>query len=73
MKGLIRRALIAMLFAIRGAVVAGCGGRRRHRGPSNVGGSIKVAIVDRYVTHDLAHLTPSLFTDSTASRVIGSR
>jgi sorbitol/mannitol transport system substrate-binding protein len=60
-------ALIAILFAIGGAVSAGCGDD--NEGGSSRGGSINVAIVDTPNTQDLAHLTPSLFTDKTKVEV----
>jgi sorbitol/mannitol transport system substrate-binding protein len=62
-----RLALIVGLFAIVGAILAGCGGGKG-RGPDRVG-SINVAIVDTPQTQDLARLTPSLFTDKTDIKV----
>jgi sorbitol/mannitol transport system substrate-binding protein len=59
---MVRLALIAILFAIGGTVLAGCLGDDDERGGSNAGGSINVAIVDNPNMQDLAHLTPSLFT-----------
>jgi sorbitol/mannitol transport system substrate-binding protein len=64
-----RLALVAMLFAIAGAVLAGCWGDDDEDRGSNGGGSINVAIVDTPNTQDLAHLTPSLFTDKTHIKV----
>jgi sorbitol/mannitol transport system substrate-binding protein len=64
-----RPGLIAVLFAVGGAVLAGCwGGGEKRRGPSP-SGSINVAIVDNPNTEDLAHLTPSLFTANSHIRV----
>jgi sorbitol/mannitol transport system substrate-binding protein len=60
-----RLALSAILFAFGGAVLTGCFGDDDEGGGSNGGGSINVAIVDTPNTQDLAHLTPSLFTDKT--------
>ena len=62
MRGTVRLALIAVLFAIGGAVLGGCFGGDDEGGGSNRGGSINVAIVDNPQMQDLAHLTPSLFT-----------
>jgi sorbitol/mannitol transport system substrate-binding protein len=59
---MVRLALIAILFAIGGTVLAGCLGDDDEGGGSNAGGSINVAIVDTPNTQDLARLTPSLFT-----------
>ena len=63
-------ASIAILFALGGTILAGCLGDDDEGGGSNGGGSnggvsINVAIVDTPNTQDLAHLTPSLFTDKT--------
>ena len=59
-----RHALIAVLFAIGGAVLGGCLGDDDERAGSNGGGSINVAIVDTPNAEDLARLTPSLFTSN---------
>jgi sorbitol/mannitol transport system substrate-binding protein len=59
---MVRLALIAILFAIGGTVLAGCLGDDDEGGGSNAGGSINVAIVDNPQMQDLARLTPSLFT-----------
>ena len=64
-----RHALIAVLFAIGGAVLGGCLGDDDERAGSNGGGSINVAIVDTPNTQDLAHLTPALFTARTNIKV----
>ena len=64
-----RPALIASLFAIGAAVLAGCLGDDGEGGGSNAGGSINVAIVDNPQMQDLAHLTPSLFTKRTKIKV----
>jgi sorbitol/mannitol transport system substrate-binding protein len=69
MSGMGRVALFALLFAIGGAVLAGCWGGGDEGGGSNGGGSINVAIVDTPQMQDLAHLTPSLFTDKTDIKV----
>lgn len=57
-----RRPLIALLVAVGGAVVSGCGGGNHEARVAPAGGSINVAIVDTPNTEDLARLTPSLFT-----------
>ena len=57
-----RRPLIALLVAVGGAVVSGCGGGNHEARVAPAGGSINVAIVDTPNTQDLARLTPSLFT-----------
>jgi sorbitol/mannitol transport system substrate-binding protein len=61
-------ALIAVLVAIGAAVLSGCLGDGDERAGAN-GGSINVAIVDTPNTQDLAHLTPSLFTQKTHIKV----
>src|ERR687891_779768 len=66
---MVRLALIAILFAIGGTVLAGCLGDDDERDASKAGGSINVAIVDNPNMQDLAHLTPSLFTDRTHIKV----
>jgi sorbitol/mannitol transport system substrate-binding protein len=63
-----RLALVAGLFAILAAVLAGCGGGDKGR-RSNRGSSINVAIVNNPQMQDLARLTPSLFTDKTDIKV----
>jgi len=55
-------AWIAILSAILGAVLAGCGGDDDEGGGADQGGSINVAIVDNPQMRDLARLTPTLFT-----------
>ena len=55
-------ARIALLVAIGGAAVAGCGGAKHTAHEPSRGGSINVAIVDTPNSEDLARLTPSLFT-----------
>jgi polyol transport system substrate-binding protein len=60
-----RTAWIAVLFAIVGAVLGGCWGGDDKSDASRRGGSINVAIVDTPQMQDLAHLTPSLFSDKT--------
>jgi sorbitol/mannitol transport system substrate-binding protein len=62
---MVRLALITILFAIGGTVLAGCLGDDDEGGGSNAGGSINVAIVDNPNMQDLARLTPSLFTRRT--------
>jgi sorbitol/mannitol transport system substrate-binding protein len=62
---MVRLALIAILFAIGGTVLAGCLGDDGEGGGSDRGGSINVAIVDNPNMQDLARLTPSLFTRRT--------
>jgi sorbitol/mannitol transport system substrate-binding protein len=57
-----RVASIAVLAAVWGTVLAGCGDGKHQARSSNSGGSINVAIVDTPNTEDLARLTPSLFT-----------
>ncbi len=64
-----RRALLAIVLAIGGWAVVGCGGGDDQGSRSHRGGSINVAIVDTPNTQDLAHLTPSLFTDGTHIKV----
>jgi sorbitol/mannitol transport system substrate-binding protein len=61
----VRRAWIALPFAIGGMVLAGCGGGSHQVHRSNPVGTINVAIVDTPNTEDLARLTPSLFTAAT--------
>src|SRR3954468_24730740 len=58
----LRVAASAMLFAIGGAMLVGCGGGDDKGGAPQAGTSINVAMVDTPNTQDLAHLTPSLFT-----------
>jgi len=65
----VRLALIAVPLALGGAVLGGCSGDDDEGGGSNGGGSINVAIVDIPNTQDLAHLTPSLFTNRTNIKV----
>jgi polyol transport system substrate-binding protein len=60
---------VAILAAIAGAVLAGCGGAEHKARQSNRGGSINVAIVDTPNAADLARLTPSLFTSKSHIRV----
>src|SRR3954470_6530508 len=62
MRGSVRLALIAALFAIVGVTLASCGGGNGGGGSSNGGGTINVAIVDNPQMKDIAKLTPSLFT-----------
>jgi sorbitol/mannitol transport system substrate-binding protein len=62
MRGALRHALIAVLFAIGGTALGGCLGSDDEGSGSKVGGSINVAIVDNPQMQDLAHLTPALFT-----------
>ena len=69
MRGTVRRASIAMLLAFGGAALAGCWGGDDEGDRSNTGSSINVAIVDNPQMQDLAHLTPSLFTDRTNIKV----
>src|SRR5918996_913124 len=69
MSGTARLAAIAILLAIGAAVLAGCWGDDDEGGMSHRGGSINVAIVDNPQMQDLAHLTPSLFTDRTDIKV----
>jgi sorbitol/mannitol transport system substrate-binding protein len=57
-----RLALIALLAAGGGALLAGCGGDKHGARESNSRGSINVAIVNNPNQEDLARLTPSLFT-----------
>jgi sorbitol/mannitol transport system substrate-binding protein len=64
-----RFAWIALLVAIGGAGLAGCGGSGHKAPEPNRGGSINVAIVDTPNSEDLARLTPSLFTSKTHIRV----
>jgi sorbitol/mannitol transport system substrate-binding protein len=64
-----RLALVAGLFAILAAVLAGCGGGGDKGRRSNRGSSINVAIVNNPQMQDLARLTPSLFTDKTDIKV----
>jgi sorbitol/mannitol transport system substrate-binding protein len=68
MSATLRLALIPALLAIGGAALAGCGAQKRQVA-GNGGGSINVAIVDNPNTQDLAHATPSLFTDRTHIKV----
>ena len=58
-------ALIALLAAGGGAVLAGCGGDKHAARQSNTPGSINVAIVNNPNQEDLARLTPLLFTRKT--------
>jgi sorbitol/mannitol transport system substrate-binding protein len=64
-----RLALIALLVAIGGAALAGCGGAKHGARESQRRGSINVAIVGTPNTQDLARLTPSLFTSKSHIRV----
>ena len=64
-----RVGLIAVVVAIGGALMAGCLGDDDGGGESDRGGSINVAIVDNPQMQDLAHLTPSLFSDRTHIKV----
>jgi sorbitol/mannitol transport system substrate-binding protein len=59
---MLRLALIAILVAIGGTILAGCLVDDDEGGGSRTGGSINVAIVDNPQMQDLARLTPSLFT-----------
>jgi hypothetical protein len=68
-RGTARLALVSILLAIGGAVLAGCWGDDDEEGGSKGGGSINVAIVDNPQMQDLAHLTPSLFTHRTNIKV----
>jgi sorbitol/mannitol transport system substrate-binding protein len=56
---------IALLLALGGAILAGCGSTTHQPRQSEHGGSLNVAIVDTPNTEDLARLTPSLFTATT--------
>ncbi|WP_028058093.1 ABC transporter substrate-binding protein [Candidatus Solirubrobacter pratensis] len=69
MSASVRVAWIAVLLAIGAVAVAGCGGHKQKGGGTRAGGSINVAIVDTPNMQDLAHLTPSLFTDRTHIKV----
>jgi sorbitol/mannitol transport system substrate-binding protein len=62
-------AWIALLVAVGGTVLAGCGGGKHVARKSTRGSSINVAIVDTPNTEDLARLTPSLFTAKSHIRV----
>jgi len=64
-----RLAWIALLVAIGGALLAGCGGAKHQARESKRGGSINVAIVRTPNAQDLARLTPSLFTSKSHIRV----
>ena len=68
-RGTLRLAVTAVLCAIAGAAMAGCWGGDGQSNASKGGGSINVAIVDNPQMQDLAHLTPSLFTDRTNIKV----
>jgi sorbitol/mannitol transport system substrate-binding protein len=69
MRGTVRLALIAALFAIVGLVLASCGGDDDGGGGSDGGGSINVAIVDNPQMKDISKLTPSLFTEKSKIKV----
>jgi sorbitol/mannitol transport system substrate-binding protein len=69
MRGTVRPALIAALFAIVGLVLASCGGDDDGGGGSDGGGSINVAIVDNPQMKDISKLTPSLFTEKSKIKV----
>src|SRR3954447_19768590 len=60
---------IALMVAVGGTLLVGCGGTK-HRAPDgNHRDSINVAIVDTPNSEDLARLTPSLFTSKSHVRV----
>src|SRR5919199_3881872 len=81
MRGFLRLSSAAVLFAIVGAIAAGCGGgggssSSGSSGSSSgtpakggKGGSINVAIVDNPQMKDIAALTPRLFTAKTGIKV----
>ncbi|HEY2602988.1 MAG TPA: extracellular solute-binding protein [Thermoleophilaceae bacterium] len=69
MRRTVRRAVMAALFAIGGAVLPACGGGHNGATQDRAGGTINVAIVDNPNMQDLAHLTPSLFTARTHIKV----
>jgi sorbitol/mannitol transport system substrate-binding protein len=72
MRGSVRLALIATLFAIVGVTLASCGGSDNGGGGSSGGsggGTINVAIVDNPQMKDIAKLTPSLFTAKSGIKV----
>jgi len=60
----VRRVAVVALLAIA-AALAGCWGGDGKGGGSERGAAINVAIVDTPNAQDLAHLTPTLFTDRT--------
>jgi sorbitol/mannitol transport system substrate-binding protein len=70
MRGSVRLASIAALFAIVGVTLASCGGDNGGGGSSGGGGgTINVAIVDNPQMKDIAKLTPSLFTAKSGIKV----
>jgi sorbitol/mannitol transport system substrate-binding protein len=73
MRGTVRLAFVAGLFAIVGLVLASCGGSSNNGGGggggSKGGGAINVAIVDNPQMKDIAKLTPSLFTAKSGIKV----
>jgi sorbitol/mannitol transport system substrate-binding protein len=69
MRRTVRLPLTATLVALAGAVMAGCWGHDDPHKVASGGGSINVAIVDNPHMQDLAHLTPSLFSDKTHIQV----
>ncbi len=64
-----RLAWIAVLVAIPGTVVAGCGGAKHKAREPSPAGSLNVAIVATPNATDLARLTPSLFTSNSHIKV----
>jgi sorbitol/mannitol transport system substrate-binding protein len=64
-----RLARIALMVAIGGTVLVGCGGANHKSRGSSRGGSINVAIVAAPNQQDLARLTPSLFTSKSHIKV----
>jgi sorbitol/mannitol transport system substrate-binding protein len=59
------RLVVVVALLATAAALAGCWGDDDGGGASKGGGSINVAIVDTPNAQDLAHLTPTLFTDRT--------
>jgi sorbitol/mannitol transport system substrate-binding protein len=60
---------IALIVAVSGTPLGGCGGTKHKAPGANHRDSINVAIVDTPNSEDLARLTPSLFTSKSHIRV----
>src|SRR3954470_6672349 len=60
---------IALMVAVSGTLLGGCGGTEHKAPDGNHRDSINVAIVDTPNSEDLARLTPSLFTSKSHVRV----